>query len=65
MFADNHTLQVLPESRMYAEVRRRCGNIAKGFRVQVRRVLVDEVKRCGFCKGEMPDVSTVCMLCGQ
>ena len=64
-FADNQTLQVLPEAKMYAEVQARCGAIAQGIRVRVKRVLVDSVKRCGFCNAEMPDVSTVCMLCGQ
>lgn len=65
VFADNETLQVLPESKMYAEVLSPCGNIAAGTRVRIRRTLVDAMKRCGFCNAEMPDVSTTCMLCGQ
>ncbi len=68
-FADNQTLTPLPESSMFAQVLARCGNIAdniaEGTRVRVKRTLVASVKRCNFCNAEMPDVSTVCMLCGQ
>mmetsp|Transcript_2583 Transcript_2583/g.3958 ORF Transcript_2583/g.3958 Transcript_2583/m.3958 type:complete len:910 (-) Transcript_2583:84-2813(-) len=65
VFADNQTLQVLPDSKMYGKILRRCGNIAAGSRVRVQRKLVNGIKRCGFCNAEMPDVSDQCMLCGQ
>lgn len=65
VFADNRTLQVLPESKMYAEVQSRCGTISQGIRVRVRRLEVESVKRCGFCNAELPDVATTCMLCFQ
>ena len=65
VFADNRTLQVLPESKMYAEVLSRCGPIAQGIRVRVKRVEVDSVKRCGFCNAELPDIASTCMLCFQ
>ncbi len=64
-FADNQTLTPLPESSMFAQVLARCGNITEGTRVRAKRSLVASVKRCNFCNAEMPDVSTVCMLCGQ